>query len=160
MAKKIMRGSDVMLFVDGKTIALATSCDIDVQTNTIECRTKDSPYGPDAEFDYVSWTANSESFVGANKNTATQLVAGALLDLQLAGQTVQVALSLTSRGGSSGIPEDGWAESAATEDVAVLPRYVGTAYIKSVKVVAPSDNRSTISVAFEGKGPLTKSVIV
>lgn len=152
MSKELLRGSDAMLFVDGKPIALATSCNVEVTTNTVEARTKDSPYGPDADFDYCSFTGSSENFVGANGDGVAEQTAATLLDLQLAGKKVRLAFGVVART-SAGIDNVGW------RPIDALPKpylkvYEGEAWIKSVSLTNPNDSKSTITVNFEGAGPL------
>ncbi len=153
MSKTLLRGSDAMIFVNGKVIALATTCNVEVTTNTIEARTKDSAYGPDPEFDYSSFTGSSESFVGANGEEYHELTAANLLDLQLAGEKVLFAFGVVART-SIGIANVGW------RPIDALPKpylkvYQGEAWIKSVSITNPNDSKSTITVNFEGAGPLT-----
>jgi hypothetical protein len=152
MSKEMLRGSDAMLFVNAKTVALATSCNVEVTTNTIEGRTKDSAHGPDPEFDYVAFTASSENFVGINGDGYNQQTAADLLDLQLAGTKVRLAFGVVART-SDAIPEGGWTSTMAAQN-SYLKIYEGEAWIKSVSLTNPNDAKSTITVNFEGVGPL------
>lgn len=154
MEKQVLRGSDAMLFVDGKAIALATSCSLEITTNTVDARTKDSAYGADTELDYISWTSSSESFIGANKDVTAEQLAGYLIDAQLAGKTVVLVLGVVSRS-SAGVGANGW-QTPSSSDNAALPTYTGNAWIKSVNVNHPNEGKSTVSVQFEGIGRLEK----
>lgn len=155
MEKQVLRGSDAMLFVDGKAIALATSCSLEITTNTVDSRTKDSAYGVDTEFDYISWTSSSESFVGANKGTTSENLAGYLIDAQLAGKRVTLVIGKVQRT-SAGIGSDGWETPTVAAADDALPTYTGQAWIKSVNVNHPNEGKSTVSVQFEGVGTLSK----
>lgn len=152
MSKTVLRGSDAMLYANGKVIALATSCNVEVTTNTVEARTKDSAYGPDAEFDYCSFTASSESFVGTNGEGFAEHTAASLLDLQLAGEKVRLAFGVVARD-SRGVAAPGWRHIDAIPKP-YLKVYEGYAWIKSVSITNPNDSKSTITVNFEGAGPL------
>lgn len=155
MEKITYRGDEIMLFANGKAMALATSCSLEVTTNTIDARTKDSARGADTEFDNISWTSSSESFVGANKGVTAQTLADDLLDLQIAGQPVTLTFGRITRT-SSAMGESGWIAPTAADENNVLTPRTGKAWIKSVSVNAPVEGKSTVSVQFEGIGELTK----
>lgn len=153
--KQILRGSDAMVFVDGKAIALATSCSLEITTNTVDVRTKDSAYGNDTEFDNISWTSSSESFVGANKGVTAENLAGYLIDTQLAGRPVTLIVGKVART-SAAVDAAGWDAPTAAAESEALPAYTGQAWIKSVSVNHPNEGKSTVSVQFEGVGELKK----
>ena len=153
MERTILKGAEVMLFVGGRTIALATSCSLEVTTQTQDVRTKDSAYGPDKEFDFCDWSLSSESLVGENEGVGEQYFAKDLLSLQLAGRPVDVVIGRVSRTSAS-IPAEGWAEPSAVPSDVVLGTYRGKALIMSSSVNAPSEGKTTFSVKLDGLGEL------
>lgn len=155
MKRTILKGAEIMLFVDGTTIALATSCSLEVTTQTQDVRTKDSAYGPDKEFDFCDWNLSSESLVGENEDSGQQIFADQLLALQLDGTPVEVVIGRVSRTSAS-IPAEGWEESSAAPRDVVLGTYRGQALIMSSSVNAPAEGNATFSVKLEGRGRLEK----
>ena len=156
MGRTILKGAEVMLFVDGTTIALATSCSLEVTTQTQDVRTKDSAYGPDNDFDFCDWSLSSESLVGENEGVDAQVLAGDLLDMQLAGTPVSVIIGRVSRTSAS-IPADGWAAPSADTN-AVLGAYEGEALIMSSSNTADKEGKATFSVKLNGRGELKKII--
>lgn len=153
MKRTILKGAEVMLFVDGATIALATSCSLEVTTQTQDVRTKDSAYGPDKEFDFCEWSLSSESLVGENEGASDQFFAKDLLSLQLAGTPVDVVIGRVSRTSAS-IPAEGWTEPSAVPSDVVLGAYRGRALVMSSSVNAPAEGKTTFSVKLDGSGEL------
>ena len=153
MGRTILKGAEVMLFVEGTTIALATSCSLEVTTQTQDVRTKDSAYGPDKEIDFCDWSLSSESLVGENEDVGEQYFAKDLLSLQLAGTPVDVVIGRVSRTSAS-IPADGWEEPSAAPSDVVLGTYSGKALIMSSSVNASAEGKATFSVKLNGQGEL------
>ena len=153
MKRTILKGAEIMLFVDGATIALATSCSLEVTTQTQDVRTKDSAYGPDKEFDFCEWSLSSESLVGENEDAAEQIFADQLLALQLDGTPVDIVIGRVSRTSAS-IPAEGWEEPSAVPSDVVLGTYRGKALIMSSSVNASAEGKATFSVKLNGQGEL------
>ena len=148
-----VKGKYLRTRVDGKTIALATSCSLNATTQFTDARTKDDAEGPVNEPDYIDWTISSENMVGANDGVTNEEVYTGLMDLMLAKQKVYVIVELVADG-SGAIPQGGW-QSDPSENRAFSP-YGGFAYIESVNLTAPNEGNATISVNFKGAGPLEK----
>lgn len=142
-----------MLRVNGKTIALSTSCSLNTTTQTVEARTKDDATGPAAEFDYVDWTASSENMVGMNETTTGQMLYDELLALQIAGTKVEVSLALMQNAAGT-VPSNDWQPETATGSG--FAPYHGFALIESLNLNAPVDGNATVSVNFKAAGPLSK----
>lgn len=143
-----------MLRVNGKTIALATSCSLSTTTQVTDARTKDDATGPAGEFDFVDWNMNSENIVGANDGVTAEMVCAELLDLQLAGTKVEVEMLLVSNS-TNAIPTAGW--TADSGENKVFKPYKGLALIESANVNAPAEGNATVSVTFKAVGPLEKA---
>lgn len=142
-----------MLRVDGHTIALATSCSLNVTTQFEDARTKDDAEGPQNEPTWVDWSANSENMVGVDEKEPVQLTYSKLLELQLSKTAVELSVDLVTNPDGA-VPEGDWEPDTST--VYGFAAYGGKAYIESVNLNAPSDGKSTISVAFKPAGLLKK----
>lgn len=142
-----------MLRVNGKTIALATSCSLTTTTQTQDARTKDDPTGPMAEFDFVDWSANSENMVGSNEGVTGQMLYDSLLALQLAGTVVKLSMELM-KNSTGKVPDTDWLPE--TETNTAFSSYEGDALIESLNLNAPSEGQATVSVSFKPAGPLTR----
>lgn len=148
-----IKGKSLQLRVNGKTIALSTSCSLNATTQVLDSKTKDDASGPAGEFDYVDWNASSENVVGANENVTNEVVYAELMELQLAGTVVKLSLELMANA-SGAIPQGGWTPDSATNKA--FAAYEGNALIESVNLNAPADGVATVSVNFKAVGPLTK----
>lgn len=151
MAK--MKGKELQLTAGGVTIAYATSCSLNTTTQVVDSRTKDDAVGPAGDVDYIDWNASSENIVGANEDETPEEVYQSLLDKQLAGEKIQVAMKLMANANGA-IPSTGW-QPNTTPNKAFAP-YGGLAIIESVNLNAPADGNATVSTNFKGVGPLTK----
>lgn len=150
---KKLKGKYAMLRANGRTIALSTSCSLNVTTQFEDARTKDDAEGPVSEPTWVDWSGNSENMVGVDETQPIQLTYSELLDLQLSQTPVELSLDLiTDYKGS--VPEGDWQPENKT--VYGFASYGGRAYIESVNLNAPAEGKATISVAFKAAGPLTK----
>lgn len=66
MAKRTpLKGKNLMLFVSGKALALATSCGIDLTANTEDAASKDSGGWDDPEITGWAWAASSDNLCSA-----------------------------------------------------------------------------------------------
>ena len=154
-----------MFFVGKKPVALTTSCSLDVTTNEIDSRTKDSANGDDKEFDFCSWSMNSDSIVGASADSDSpeevQVLADTLLGLQLSGELVEVAIGRIDRPAGGGFDtENPWEDAVKTgnydDQLRNFGHYSGKARIMSVSASFPDNGQATCSVKCEGRGPLTR----
>ena len=65
---KTLNGKDLMLWIDGKVIALSTSCKINLVANTTDSATKDDGFWDASEIGSMSWSATNESVDSADKD--------------------------------------------------------------------------------------------
>ena len=116
-AKSVL-GKDLMLFIDGKAIALATSCKLGLSSENV--------FSADAD-------ANSYD---------------KLFALFLAHKPVVLKFGVVGNPDVNEMPAAGWtlAEGA----------YTGSAVITSLEANAPDGDKATLSISFEGTGPLAK----
>lgn len=142
---KAVLGKDVMLFVNGKAIALATSCKLSSSSETIDTQSKDSGIWTEKDIKKLSWSMSSENLFSADENVNGYDV---LFDLYLKRQPVSVKFGIAADAGENEVPADGWTPPTAP--------YSGKALITSLELNAPDGDKATFSANFEGTGPLTK----
>jgi hypothetical protein len=147
-------GKSIMIRVDGKTIALATSCSLNVTTQMADGKTKDDAVGPTGEFDYADWNMSSENLVGANDGVTGQMLSDELLALQLAGTAVDVTTELMADS-KNAVPSSDWEPANPTTRTGFTP-YGGKALIDSFQLNAPTDGKASVSINFKGVSPLAK----
>lgn len=149
MAKKRpLKGKNLMIFVNGKALALATSCSIDLTANTEDAASKDSGGWDDPEITGWAWVASSENVCSADESDSIDLIYEELVDLWLAGEPVDVQFGVAGNAADTDVPEAGWTPPKKG--------YSGKAIIDSVKMTAPNKQNATISVSLKGKGELQK----
>lgn len=150
MAKKRpLKGKNLMLFVTGKALALATSCGIDLTANTEDAASKDSGGWDDPEVTGWAWTASSDNLCSADEADSVDVTYTRLVDLWMAGEPVDVKFGVAANASDVEVPTTGW----------TVPEkgYSGKAIIDSVKITAANKQNATISVSLKGKGPLDKT---
>ena len=144
-AKKL-KGKDLMLFVKGKAIALATNHTLKLTADTSDSSTKDSGQWGDEEITKMSWEVTSENVCSADADVNSY---EAMLDLMIAGEPVDVKFGIPANISPNEVPDGGW--------TAPTTYYGGSALIKSVDVNAPNGENATMSISLGGKGQLTKT---
>lgn len=141
-----IRGGDMMLFVNGKSIAYATSHTLTISGDTQDTSNKDEGGGDWAsnEVSTLSWTAQSEnmySIDGAGSNFDD------LFDIMVAKTPVIATFSKKTETAVN-VPEGGWTASK--------PDYEGKVVITSLELNAPNGEYVTYTVQFTGIGALQK----
>lgn len=141
-----IRGGDMMLFVNGKSIAYATSHTLTISGDTQDTSNKDEGGGDWAsnEVSTLSWTAQSEnmySIDGAGSNFDD------LFDIMVAKTPVTATFSKKTETAVN-VPESGWTASK--------PDYEGKVVITSLELNAPNGEYATYTVQFTGIGALQK----
>lgn len=144
---KLVEGSHLMVFANGKSIAMATSHTLTVSTETSEVSNKDLGGG--------EWTSNAIrrfSWEVSSDNMYTQSAYKKLFELMT--NKTPVTLVFAERTGAD-VEEDA-KETFATWTWTPDTNYqlTGTAYITSLDLTAPNDDYATFSVTFTGSGKL------
>lgn len=142
---KAVLGKDVMLFINGKAIALATSCKLSTSSETIDTQSKDSGIWMEKDVKKLSWNMSSENLFSAEEGVNGYDV---LFALYLKRQPVEVKFGIAANADADEVPAAGWTLPAAP--------YSGKALITSLELNAPDGDKATFSANFEGTGPLTK----
>lgn len=139
-------GSDLMIFKDGKSLALATSCKLGISIETVETSSKDtSGKWKTSKAKKISWTLNTENLYadaseeGAVFNDMFKVATGASNEFE--------AVFTTKNESADTVPASGWTPKPNTG-------YKGKIIITSLEMNAPNGENATWSASFEGTGPL------
>ena len=136
----VIKGGDLMLFVDGKSIAFATNHTISINADTKETSTKDNGgFWQVSEVGMLSWTCTSENLMGDPQ-------AGIGFDelFALEGDSTNY---IDQKLGAA--PAAGWTAKANDG-------YTGQIIITSLEKNAPNGDNATMKVSFTGVGELKK----
>lgn len=144
------KGRNLMAFVDGEAIALATQHTMTISPSLLEDRTKDDGDAPVAVFDNYSWGVTCDSLVGSNDNVSNEQTVVDLIDTMLALQKVVVAMD-GSTPTTGSVPEEGW--TPQNKVLQYVPS-MGEAYIESLSVSAGATGFATSNVSFKGQGAI------
>lgn len=150
----LINGSDLMLFVGGKSIAFATSHSIDISMETKQVAHKDIGGGhfSVAEPGLASWTVSSENLIG---DPMAGIGFDELFEMMVARTPVTGVFALEGDSTDFNVnkldaaPTAGWKAKANDG-------YTGEMLITSLSKSAPNGEYATMSVTFTGTGPLTK----
>ena len=128
--------------VDGKCIAMATSCQIHVGTTLEDTSTKDST-GDWQEQDVtgLNWDASTDSLVTLEDNGTNGELPTDLLSLIL--NKTKVTLTFDQTAGTN---------NRVGQNAAI--KRSGDAYLTDFNLSAPNRQNSTLSCKFTGTGPL------
>lgn len=151
----VIKGSDLMLFVEGKSIAYATSHTLTISADTKETSSKDSGgKWQTSEVGVLSWTCSSE-------NLCADSEAGVSFDKLFEYMTARKPITgvFALEGNSTNledgkldeVPTSGWTAKAGDG-------YTGKMIITNLEKNAPNGENATIKVDFTGVGALTKVV--
>lgn len=143
-AKSVL-GKDLMLFVETKALALATSCKLGLSAETIDTQSKDSGIWTEKDIKKLSWNASSENVFSADADANSY---DKLFALFIAHKPVVLKFGIIGNPDVNEMPAAGWTLAAGA--------YTGSAVITSLEANAPDGDKATFSISFEGTGPLTK----
>ena len=141
---KAVLGKDLMLFVGGKAIALASSCKLSLSAETIDTQSKDSGIWTEKDIKKLSWNGSSENLFSADADANSY---DALFALMLARNPIPILFGIPANSDAGEMPEAGW----------TLPtgkHYSGNVLITSLELNAPDGDKATFSATFDGTGAL------
>lgn len=142
---KTVLGKDLMLFLEDKAIALASSCKLGLSAETIDTQSKDSGIWTEKDIKKLSWNASSENLFSADADTNSY---DKLFALFVEHKPVTLRFGITSNPNANEMPSEGWTLASGA--------YAGKAVITSLEANAPDGDKATLSVSFEGTGPIKK----
>lgn len=142
MSAKQVLGKDLMLFINGKAIALATSCKLGVSAESIDTQSKDSGVWNEKAVKKIGWNCSSENVFSADADINGY---DALFALMIAAEPVDIAFGIPSNKDTE-FPEGGWS-------LPVKP-YTGKAIITSLEANGSDGDKATFSISMDGTGAL------
>ena len=163
MAKNIINGSDLMLFVEEgnayKSLAFATSHSLSISADVADINTKDHGQWGGKEINKINWEISSE-------NMFTVEGYEDLFDIMMSKTAVKVVFALKNGwAGDSPAPTGNETRNLTTTDgdswtvetaSATTPKYEGEAFITSLTANAAAGEKATYSVTLNGNGALSK----
>lgn len=145
-------GEQIQVFISGKTLACATSCSVQVSSDSIDVSCKDTAGFNASIPGKISWTVTSDNLFALTDYTT-------LMDHMLAKDTLNITFATVANFSAATAPDDeghvvpsgGWTSSADL--------YGGKCVITSLELNADNGAVATYSVTFEGRGALTKTSV-
>ena len=146
--KQILKGDELMLFKDKKSIAYATSHVLTITGNTVDIASKDHGFWGASEVGSLTWEITSE-------NLYTQDAYDTLFDAMVKCEPIDVAFGKVSNYNKNGIDNStaDWAPDTATEGSV---KY-GKAVITSLVANANTGENATFSITLTGQGAISKT---
>lgn len=151
----VIKGSDLMLFVEGKSIAYATNHTLSISADTKETSSKDSGgKWQTSEVGTLSWTCSSENLCA---DTEAGIDFDQLFRYMVAREPITGVFALEGNspdieaGKLDTAPTSGWTPKSGSG-------YTGKMIITNLEQNAPNGENATIKVDFTGVGALTKTV--
>ena len=141
MANEIINGSDLMVFMGGKSIAYATSHSLTISAETNDVTSKDSGNG-----DWSSATVKKFSWECSTENLYSKEAYSQLYTAMIAKSPVTLVIDLKE---GDTLQEQGWTPVASGTG------YTGSAIITSLEMTAPDGDNATFSATFTGTGALS-----
>ena len=142
-----VKGGELMLFVDGKSIAYATSHTLSISAEQQDTSNKDEGGGDWAsqEVSILSWTASTDNMYsedGEGDNYKD------LFDMMVAKEPIDAIFAKKSSNATD-VPDGGWTPQAKSG-------YKGKVVITSLELNAPNGEYATFTAQFTGVGALEK----
>lgn len=149
----VTKGGDLMLFVNGKSIAFATNHTLSISADTKETSTKDSGgLWQTSEVGMLSWSCSSENLMG---NPMAGIGYDELFQMMVARKPITGVFALEGdsanfdEGKLGAAPANGWKAKSGDG-------YTGQMVITSLEKNAPNGDNATLKVDFTGVGELKK----
>lgn len=149
--EQIRKGNDLMIFIEGVSVAFATNHTLTLTTETEDIQSKDHGYNGAVLPKRVTWEIQSENlYIDAEFEKLFNYVNGQ--------EPVDLVWGLPQKGEDTAIAitaddpimvTDGWNEPDSEQTV---KSYTGQAYITSLVVNAQAGENATYSVTFTGNG--------
>lgn len=139
-----------MLFIDNKTIALATSCTLNVSRNMDEASSKDDGSWRTVTPGDASWDISTDALFSPDKASDSDKQSSfyEAFAAMVEGKELTAVFTLAENANANGLPEAGWL-AASTGG------YTGKCYVNSANISAAKGSAASQSISFTGNGPLT-----
>ena len=142
----VVPGRDLMFFINGKAISLATNHSLSITAETTDAASKDDGKWKTKKVAKFDWNGKCDSLVSADADANSY---DAMYDAMIAGEPIDIVSGRPSNISDDGVPEAGW--TAPTTNY-----YKGKALITSLERNDPDNENSTMSVSFDGSGKLER----
>jgi len=139
---KVIDGGDIILSVEGRIVACATSHSIELTNAVREISCKGSGDFTSAEYGRFSWTASTDALMNLGKDEVTYISYAELMNLMLAKTIVSI---------ESKYDQDGDGSNMYTVS--------GEAIITSINQTAGDSENASFSVGLQGRGELVISEV-
>lgn len=155
-SSNIVKGQELMLFQDGKSIAFATSHTLSITGNTTDISSKDHGFFTASALTSITWEISAENLY---TDAAFDKYFNAMVNTRNTVEVVFGHYTDDKSWATSGIVSDGdttgqesW--TAPTGDSPSVVYYKGNAYITSLSANAANGDNATFSVTLSGVGKL------
>lgn len=137
-----IKGGDMMLFVEGVSIAYATSHTLTINADTTDTSNKDEGGGGwrSEEVNILSWEASTENLMS---DDGAGLGYDALVGYMVAKQPIDAVFGQKSSNATE-VPSGGWTGSG----------YSGKVLITNIEINATNGETATFTATFTGVGAL------
>ena len=149
MANTIIKGRDLMLFNNDKSIAYATNHTLSITANTSDVSSKDHGIYGGTEVVSFSWEIQSE-------NLYTEAAYNELFDAMIAGASgtkVTVKFGLKAETGEGTVVDGDYTNWTPKQS----GYYTGECYITSLQANATNGENSTFTVTLTGVGKIERA---
>ena len=150
MSKTIVKGDELMLFKDGKSLAYATSHSVSLTGNEISISSKDHGFWGASEIGDITWEITSENLYVDSEYDS-------LFNAMIAKSPITVTFGHADSYNANGLGSaDNW-----IPDTSVGAKYYqGPAIITSLQTNANTGENATYSITLKGNGPLEQKTVV
>ena len=146
----IVRGDEIMLFKDGKSLAYATSHTLSITGNTVDISSKDHGYWGASEIGNITWEITSE-------NLYVDSEFDGLFTAMVAKSPVTVTFGHADNYNANGL---GDSSTNWIPDTSVGAKYYqGPAIITSLQANSNTGENATYSITLTGAGALEQKVV-
>lgn len=145
----VIKGRDLMLFINGKSIAFATSHSLSISMDTTETTSKDSGgKWVTSNAGKISWEVKTENLFS---NDGEGVTFESLFDMMTAQTPIDAvfALEKNSANKAAEVAKGGWVPSTTGT-------FSGKVILTSLEASAPNEDNATFSASFVGTGELKK----
>lgn len=147
--QNILKGSTVMVFIDGNPIAFATSESLSITPNTTEVSTKSHGLYPSLIVNSIGWTVSVENLASDDGMKALNALVTSAKD----SESVHLKFAKPSNFDDKGIVNNEHADWTVGTGAVIYAE--GDAILTSYSWNAPAGENLTMSAEFTGVGELT-----
>lgn len=144
---KSVNGHDLMLWLNGKVIALSKSCKLSLTGETVDSETKDDGDWDAQEIAKRGFTMSNESVYSADKNRSNDLVYKDLFKSFISDEPIVATFGIAANKNKEGLPEDGW--KVPTDD-----HFKGKVLITALDFDGTKGSKAAITISLKGYGKL------